>query len=597
MVTLKFSQDIINRLEQELKLSQKSNDLRLYKKISCLLMINEGIHFSIIAKTLKIHQKSVYNWLKRFMARQFTWLLGKHYKNRGIKPRLNKQQKNELYKVIENGPEAYGFDSGIWTTAMIVEVVKQKYGVIYSPIYMAKLLKSLGLSYQRAKFQSDKLDNEEHQRKRQEWDTTTWPDILRQAETLGAVILFGDEVSFAQWGSLSRTWAPKGKQPVVKTKGKRKGMKVFGAIEFHVGEFEYMECEGKFNNGSYALFLSKLLNKYDCPIILIEDGAKYHNGSAVSEVKEAAKDKLIGNYSASHQHRHPGRASKNLAQYIKHLLPLLSGRGDVPANPAKDLCAVKFAESAGNFLLRLYHTDIPFGLVIVERHAKIAHEPQHRLFMCAQTVVQVFRRMLFFLSPFVRRRVREGGNLFQRAGEDSVVTMLECRYLCRAERVFPLLAVMLHHPVDVSKQRRHSRRPFLEIMLEHQFQFAQMVGVAQRMETQVTEVTLPGIMHGNAFEPTQNPRLFQRLRATSAVYLVPGQRGGAGAMQPVQLALHPQTRLVEVRHIGQSQGTPYRLGYALQAFITGFLSIEQRAHAERVVEYIGKHLARPLVGE
>ncbi|MEI6414667.1 MAG: hypothetical protein WCP34_10480, partial [Pseudomonadota bacterium] len=42
---------------------------------------------------------------------------------------------------------------------------------------------------------------------------------------------FGDEVSFAMWGSLARTWVPIGNQPVVKTKGIRKGLKMFGTIE------------------------------------------------------------------------------------------------------------------------------------------------------------------------------------------------------------------------------------------------------------------------------------------------------------------------------------------------------------------------------
>ncbi len=53
--------------------------------------------------------------------------------------------------------------------------------------------------------------------------------------------LFGDEVSFAMWGSLARTWAPRGKQPVVKTKGCRKGLKMFGAIEFKSGQLHFME--------------------------------------------------------------------------------------------------------------------------------------------------------------------------------------------------------------------------------------------------------------------------------------------------------------------------------------------------------------------
>jgi transposase len=58
------------------------------------------------------------------------------------------------------------------------------------------------------------------------------------------VILFADEVSLALWGSLSRTWAPRGQQPVVKTTGRRQGMKLFGAMEFGSGAFYYREAVG-----------------------------------------------------------------------------------------------------------------------------------------------------------------------------------------------------------------------------------------------------------------------------------------------------------------------------------------------------------------
>jgi len=67
----------------------------------------------------------------------------------------------------------------------------------------------------------------------------TW--LLKQAKAKGAVILFADEVSFARWGSLARTWAPTGEQSVVKTTGTRKGLKIFGAIDFHRGQFQFME--------------------------------------------------------------------------------------------------------------------------------------------------------------------------------------------------------------------------------------------------------------------------------------------------------------------------------------------------------------------
>ncbi len=82
-----------------------------------------------------------------------------------------------------------------------------------------------------------KVGTEEHEEARRKWREETWPLILKTAGEKEAAILFVDEASFAWWGSLARTWAPVGKQPVVRTKGRRKGLKIFGAIEFQSGKF------------------------------------------------------------------------------------------------------------------------------------------------------------------------------------------------------------------------------------------------------------------------------------------------------------------------------------------------------------------------
>ena len=91
------------------------------------------------------------------------------------------------------------------------------------------------------------------------------------------------------WGSLARTWAPIGKQPVLKTTGRRKGLKMFGAIEFHSGKFIFMETPEKFNSDSYLQFLRHLLDSSSAPIILIEDGAPYHRSSQVKEFQQDMK--------------------------------------------------------------------------------------------------------------------------------------------------------------------------------------------------------------------------------------------------------------------------------------------------------------------
>jgi len=158
-MNISFSNDTIQQLIKELKIAQKLNNLRLFKMIWCLLLIQEGKSFQDIAKLLNISVKTVYNWLEVFMLHRFSWLLDHHYQGRGRKPRLTQQQKDELYQIIEKGPLAYGFDCGIWNCAMIVIVIENKFGVTYNPRYVCYLLHKMGLSYQKAKFVSDKLDD------------------------------------------------------------------------------------------------------------------------------------------------------------------------------------------------------------------------------------------------------------------------------------------------------------------------------------------------------------------------------------------------------------------------------------------------------
>lgn len=244
MVTLSFSEAIMAGLEQERAKACELNNLRLYKIAQGLLWIGEGKALGEVARLLGVSAKTVWNWLKRLMVQGVGWLVGQHYRGRGRKAKLSSEQKQALYALVVAGPQANGFDCGVWTSAMLVELIWRRWGVCYNPRYLSSLLAKLGLSYQKARFVSDRQDEEGYKQARREWVEETWPAILKQAQERGAVILFADEVSFALWGSLSRTWAPRGQQPVVKTAGRRKGMKLFGAIEFFSGAFYYREAVG-----------------------------------------------------------------------------------------------------------------------------------------------------------------------------------------------------------------------------------------------------------------------------------------------------------------------------------------------------------------
>jgi transposase len=64
---------------------------------------------------------------------------------------------------------------------MIAVLIEREFGVTYHPRYLCRLLPRIGITYQQATFVSAKIDEDEHQAKRRQWDQKTWPSILKRA--------------------------------------------------------------------------------------------------------------------------------------------------------------------------------------------------------------------------------------------------------------------------------------------------------------------------------------------------------------------------------------------------------------------------------
>src|SRR5262245_6783907 len=173
-----------------------------------------------------------------------------HYSG-GRRPKLTPRQKNRLVELVEAGPLVVGCETACWTSVLIRVLIWREFGVLYNCQYVCTLLHNLGFSFHKARFVSDHLDAA----RRDAWLQEEWPLILRAAKRRHALILFEDEASFAQWGSLRYTWARRGQQPEVKTSGKRKGYKVFGAIEYFSGRLCSQGIEGRFTLESFQTFL------------------------------------------------------------------------------------------------------------------------------------------------------------------------------------------------------------------------------------------------------------------------------------------------------------------------------------------------------
>jgi transposase len=273
-------------VEAQLKSAQQLGQLGRVKYLLAVLAVMEGQSFEQVAQCLRVHVKTIAEWVRRFCCYGPKGPASK--KPGGRKPKLTLTQKEELARLIDQGPVAAGFSGACWRSPMIQQLIFDRFGVFYNVFYIAQLLKNLGFSWQKAAFVSDHLS----EAKRRDWRSYIWPKALRLARQQGALLLFGDEASFPQWGTLTHTWARRGQQPKVLTSGKRKGYKVFGLIDYFSGRLFYQGQSGRLETTAYLAFLKQVLEQTHQPIVLIQDGARYHTSRAAQAFFAAQTERL-----------------------------------------------------------------------------------------------------------------------------------------------------------------------------------------------------------------------------------------------------------------------------------------------------------------
>jgi len=287
MFRITFRPETVKRLKGELEKAYVRGDKQAVRRLSVLLMVGRRMSLASILAVWNVSAQTVYHWLDEFA--RYYWKSLVYRKSPGRPAGLTKTQKRELAAWIEAGPEACGYECGCWSSVLIQDLIDRKFHVFYNRFYVCELLRNLGFSYQKARFVSDHLDADARQR----WMESEFPEILCQVKQLGASLFFGDEASFALWGSLSYTWGRRGRQPQVPTTGIRKGYKVFGAIEFFTGRLIYQGTEQRFQSDSYQSFLRYLLSQVPGKVILIQDGARYHTSKATREFLQQHEERLI----------------------------------------------------------------------------------------------------------------------------------------------------------------------------------------------------------------------------------------------------------------------------------------------------------------
>lgn len=165
------TQKKLTRIELQ---SRSDGAYRVSTRIRAVLLNHKQKTSGEIASVLGSARSKVSGWLKSYVEQGVEGLMEGH--RSGRPSLLTDLQKVLLCDIVDSGPIAYGSISGVWTSKLVSEVIKEEFNVEYHPCHVWKMLQEFGFSVQSPKRLLAKADNE----KRQLLIRKTYPAIKKK---------------------------------------------------------------------------------------------------------------------------------------------------------------------------------------------------------------------------------------------------------------------------------------------------------------------------------------------------------------------------------------------------------------------------------
>jgi len=255
-------------------------------RIRAVEQVQAGESPEVVIKALAFSRACIYNWLAAYRAGGWHALRARPLKGRPKK--IRGSQMKWIYNTVTlKNPMQYKFEFALWTRGMIRILIHERFGIKLSLPSVGRLLAQLGLTCQKPLMRAF----QQNPALVEKWLREEYPQIRSKAKRVGAEIYFGDEAGVRSDFHSGKTWAPKGKTPIIRTTGARFGFNMISAVS-PKGQMRFMVVEGRVAAKQFCEFLRRLVFKTKKPIFLILDGHPVHRSAKVKNLVESMKTKL-----------------------------------------------------------------------------------------------------------------------------------------------------------------------------------------------------------------------------------------------------------------------------------------------------------------
>src|SRR3954447_22620689 len=253
------------------------HDWREWRRMRALELNHQGWSQRLIAAALGATESAVSRWLSAARAGGREALVSRT-DQRGVAPRLTLEQVRLIPDFLWHGAEAYGFRGDVWTCGRVAGVIREEFDVSYSNSQVSRLLKRLGWTPQVPITRAIQRDEEAIAR----WRTESWPGLKEQARRERRELVFVDESGFYLLPGVVKTYAPKGRTPVLDEWQTRDHLSVMGGVT-PKGKVDSL-VRPKSLNGLHSIeFLVHLGRLVGDRLLVIWDGSPIHRRAEVQE--------------------------------------------------------------------------------------------------------------------------------------------------------------------------------------------------------------------------------------------------------------------------------------------------------------------------
>jgi transposase len=255
-------------------------------RLMAVRRVKEGEAPSEVIKSYGFCRTTIYRWLRQ--AKRGGEDALKSRKATGAPRKLTARQEVAVARWITGkDPRQYGFDFGLWTRQILVQLIVKRFGVRLSVTSVGRLLAKLGITPQKPLRRAYERDPEAVER----WVKDVYPKLRKRAKRRGADIFFLDEVGVRSDSALGRTWAPKGRTPVIMTSGRRQSVNAISAVAPN-GAFWYEVYTERLNATQFIRLLKRFLRRRRRPVLLILDSHPAHIAKVVAEFVQSQRGRL-----------------------------------------------------------------------------------------------------------------------------------------------------------------------------------------------------------------------------------------------------------------------------------------------------------------